>query len=160
VTGTVVDPNYPISLPIPSVSVGINDDDAPYQNQDNPFDVNKNGFVSPSDALILINYINAFGSFSLVKGQDPIPDPTGGGDGKGLFVDVFADNFIAPSDVVAIVDFLNTQKTAGGEGEEGDGAAPLTVSVDDGSGTTANDASANLLALIAMDTASQPRRRK
>ena len=162
VTGTVVDPNYPVSLPITSVSVAISDDDAPFQNPTNPFDVNNNGFVSPSDALILINFINAFGGFALVKGQGPIPDPLGLGQGKSLFVDVAADNNLAANDVLAVVNYLNAQQTFGGEGEEGDAAAIPLANAYNGaaSQSAATDVSANLLALIAADTAEQPRRRK
>ncbi len=161
VTGTVVDPNYPHTLPIPSVSVAIADNDAPFQNQDIPYDVNNNGITSPSDALILINYLNAFGGFALAKGQPPIVDPNGGGQGKALFVDVFPDNFLAPSDVLAVIDFLNSEPSTGGEGDASDMAVlSLPAANDDaGSGSPAGDPAAIMLALLAADAAGQPRRR-
>jgi VCBS repeat-containing protein len=161
VTGKVVDPNYPLPLPIPSVSVSIADNDAPFQNQDIPFDVNNNGIVSPADALILINYLNAFAGFALAKGQGQIPDPIGGGQGKALYVDVFPDNNLAPSDVLAVIDYLDSHPSSGGEGEGSDMAALGASSTDDGATTgLADDAAANMLALLAADTAVQPKRRK
>ena len=41
--------------------------DPPYQNPTNRYDVNGDGYVSPSDLLILINYLN-------VNGSGPVPD--------------------------------------------------------------------------------------
>ena len=77
-----------------------------YQNQANPLDVNGDGTVSPIDALILINYINAFG-------QGPIPT----GRPRPPYLDVNGDGNATAEDVLLVVNRLNA--VASGEGESG-----------------------------------------
>jgi hypothetical protein len=149
VTGTIADPNYTRAVAIPSITVSVADDDAPFQNQNNPLDVNDSGIVSAIDALTIINYINVFGgatgNITLVKGQLPVPDPTGGGKGKGLFLDTSPDNMVSAGDVLAVINYLNAHPTGGGEGE--DAASGLELGGD-------------LMSVLALDAALQPKRRK
>ena len=92
------------------VTVLIQITDAPppeWQNPISQFDVNNDGFVSPVDVLLVINYINEQGSFQL-----PSPRPVG-----EYFYDVDGDGWLKPVDVLALINELNARNTAGGEGE-------------------------------------------
>lgn len=66
---------------------------APDQNPAHPMDTNNDGFVSPSDSLVIINYINAGGA--------PVP-PAG-----APFLDVNGDGFVAPGDALLVINYLN-----------------------------------------------------
>ena len=66
--------------------------DPPYQNAANNYDVNGDGIVSPIDALILINYINA-------NGQGPIP----AGRPRPPYLDVNGDGWATADDVIMVV---------------------------------------------------------
>lgn len=71
-----------------------------WQNPANRFDVNGDGFVSPIDALQLINEINDNGSYQLPIPFVPpnVPPP---------YLDVDGDGFIAPLDVLQVINHLN-----------------------------------------------------
>ncbi len=76
-----------------------------WHNDTAPEDVDNNGFVSPSDALAIINMINAQGPGPLVflnSGAKP-----------STFVDVDADNFLAPNDAVAVINYINAHPVTG-----------------------------------------------
>jgi hypothetical protein len=69
---------------------------APYQNPLDRLDVNNDGRISPSDALVIINRI-------LVNGTHQLSAPTG----EPLFyVDVNGDNTVSPTDLLIIVNDL------------------------------------------------------
>lgn len=76
-----------------------------YQWKPQPFDVNLDGFVTPLDALLIINHLNAGGRQTFT----PLP----GGTSAGPFYDVSGDNHIAPLDALLVINYLN----AGGTGE-------------------------------------------
>jgi large repetitive protein len=76
------------------------------QNPTNRFDVDNDGFVSPIDALILINDIN-------LNGDRVLPASTT----RPPFLDVDGDGSLSPLDVLAVVNFINEQGNAAGEGE-------------------------------------------
>lgn len=78
-----------------------------WQNPANRLDVNGDGFVSPIDALQLINEINDNGSYEL-------PIPYVAPDVPPPYLDVDGDGFIAPIDVLQVINHLNE---AVGEGE-------------------------------------------
>jgi hypothetical protein len=80
------------------------------------FDVNNDGFVSPIDALILVNKVNTNGGGAL------------GGSGEGeasgdkYYVDVNEDGFLSPLDILWVVNRINGSNFSGeGEGQ----AAPV-----------------------------------
>jgi len=86
----------------------------PYQNPTNALDVNGDRFVSPIDALLIINYLNdnpnQFGTQLPPTGNPQIP----------FFLDVNGDGFVAPIDVLLVINELNmraTSQSLGGEGE-------------------------------------------
>jgi VCBS repeat-containing protein len=100
--------------------------DPPYQNPVWNADVTGDGFLSPLDALTLINYINGNGVGVLPPGRTTPP-----------FLDPDGDNAITPSDVILVINALNNQAanpTVGGEGEAaedlGAAAQPLSGSAD------------------------------
>jgi hypothetical protein len=81
----------------------------------NGYDVDNDGFASPNDALLVINFLNAFG-----------PTPiTGAGFGTTAvrqYLDVVPDNFISNADALEVINFVNANGTravslASGEAE-------------------------------------------
>jgi hypothetical protein len=81
-----------------------------WTNPNNRFDVNNDGFVSPIDALLVINSLNAGGSRPL------------GGEGEAgkIYFDVNSDGAISPVDALQVINTLNS---GNGEGEaEGEGS--------------------------------------
>lgn len=78
----------------------------PYQNQSENLDVNGDTFVSPIDALQVINYLNSGAPTELSLPTSPVT----------TFLDVNGDGFVAPNDVLLIVNYLNSLSPAG-EGE-------------------------------------------
>ncbi|MDZ4850413.1 MAG: tandem-95 repeat protein [Pirellulaceae bacterium] len=80
-----------------------------HQNPTLRFDVNADGFVSPIDALIVINYLNRNGSGIPVSTLNYSPAP---------YRDVNGDFFLSPIDVLQIINELNRRsRGSGGEGE-------------------------------------------
>lgn len=100
-----------------------------HQWKPNPYDVNVDGVVSPLDAVLLINELNALGSRAL--------PPAPGGTRAPLFFDVSGDNNLGPTDPILVINYINAGGTGGGEDEanaeaEEDGKlAALSPSVHD-----------------------------
>jgi len=112
-----------------AATVTITVDEVPdYQNPLLNADVNKSGTVSPIDALIVINYINADpnGPPRGALPPDPVPPAT-----PDYYYDVNGNNLCDAADVIAIVNILNTTASAGGEGEaaETSGAAAVEAAL-------------------------------
>ncbi len=83
-----------------------------FTNAANPLDVNNDGFVSPIDALVIINALNSGGSRALTGGSGE------GESGGRMYIDTNADGFLSAIDVLGVVNFLNRQAAFGsGEGE-------------------------------------------
>lgn len=74
-----------------------------YTHTQRPHDVNADGYVSPRDALVLINALNAAGARPLV-GVNLSP----------YYLDVNHDNYLSPLDALLVINVLNH---ASGEGE-------------------------------------------
>ena len=72
----------------------------PWHNPINRWDVNGDGYVSPIDALIIVNHLKNSGSDRLI-------DPSGGETTEETYPDVSGDNFISPIDVLLVVNHLN-----------------------------------------------------
>jgi hypothetical protein len=129
-------------------------------------DVTGDGVVVAGDALAVINRINGFGSGPVTSAMGFGPD----------YWDTTGDNSIAPNDVVAIINHINAfgSGTTGPEGEgagfgEGEAPASDTYFYDLGgfgvqttpAQAPANDAMADLIAMLANDvTETQARRRR
>jgi hypothetical protein len=95
----------------------------PFQNPGNKLDVTNDGFVSPIDALLIINFLNFYsrivpgGNIPLPPTSPPFPapapviDPTGGGvPGQARYYDVDGNGFLTASDVVLVINFLNSEE--------------------------------------------------
>jgi hypothetical protein len=80
---------------------------SPYRNAANPYDVNHDNRVSPLDALLVINALNASGPRSLTSDPLPVTLQT------PAYRDVDGDSFMSPLDALLIITRLN----AGGAGE-------------------------------------------
>jgi hypothetical protein len=127
----------------------------PWHNTLNPLDIAGaaepgDGAVTPSHALAIINYINAFGSGPVPPGAVPGPPyiDTASAQGGALT----GDNFISPHDVLAVVNWINAFGNGvagpGGEGEAS--AAPHSSSA---------ASESDWFSLLAFDVALQPKRR-
>ena len=83
-----------------------------FHNARNQFDVNNDGFVSPIDALGVINSLNKGGSRGLNSGN---------GEGEGgshLYIDVNADGSLSPIDALLVINRLNSRGSGEGESSE------------------------------------------
>ena len=70
-------------------------------------DVNADGVVSPIDALIVINHLNA-GSGATAGGE---------GESNKYYIDVNGDNALSPIDALLVINRLNSMRVGSGEGE-------------------------------------------
>jgi len=86
------------------------DDELPYQNPVRVLDVNGDTFVSPLDALLLINILNQYGAGPVTEIMDQY-------DGPAEFPDTSGDNYISPIDTLLIINWLNLGAGASGESE-------------------------------------------
>jgi hypothetical protein len=88
-------------------------------NPFNRFDVNNDGFVSPIDALILVNQVNTKGGGALGSG--------GSGEGElpgdKYYVDVNEDGYLSPLDILWVVNRINGSNASG----EGEAAPAITT---------------------------------
>lgn len=84
-----------------------------WQNPAGNLDVNDDGFVSPIDALILVNYLNDANNETFLPNSGIVPQP-----GSGPYLDPNGDENISPVDVLMVINFLNSNSGGGGgEGE-------------------------------------------
>jgi len=117
---------------------------SPWQNPNNPVDVNDDGRVNGSDLLLLINRIllNQGGQLPLVATPPPYLDPTG-------------DGRLNTSDLLAVINYILSPPTS---------AAPLVATADESSpevtplaaSPDAGDANAVSLGLAASQQKSSP----
>lgn len=91
----------------------------PHQNALNNLDVNGDRFVSPIDALLIINDLNVSGSRGL---QSPAV-PRGP---EIAFIDTSGDGFISPIDALLVINLLNTSGQGEGEAESTSDHLPIT----------------------------------
>ena len=85
-------------------------------NPINAWDVNADGHVSPLDALLVINRLNATGTTSL-------PDIMIEYEAAAPFLDVSGDRVVSPLDALWVINRLNQNRDGAGEGE-GEGESP------------------------------------
>lgn len=84
-----------------------------FTNPYNRYDVNNDGYATPSDALTLVNFLNTTGTTDL-----SLLAAGGEGEAGRLFYDVNSDWLVSPADVLGVVNYLNSLTTqATGEGE-------------------------------------------
>lgn len=88
-----------------------------WQNLPDTCDVNNDGWVTPLDALLVINRLNTSGAGPLPPPQSPFLPPP--------YYDVNGDQHVTPLDVLRVVNRIN-QRAQGGEGEtDAEGASPI-----------------------------------
>ncbi len=87
-----------------SIEIQVTDSDSYWTNVAQPLDVNDDGFISPIDVLLVINYINQ--GLSAVTNVPPPP-----------YLDVNSNNFVDPLDALLIINYINSHTGVGGEGE-------------------------------------------
>ncbi|HAA70913.1 MAG TPA: hypothetical protein DCE55_17375, partial [Planctomycetaceae bacterium] len=92
---------------------------APFQNSDQPYDVNNDGIVSAIDVLLIINLMNLNDDY-----PGPVPEPSGTPFIPPAYYDVNGDNHVTPADAIEVTNYLNS-RDQNPEGEAG---------LDDGSG--------------------------
>lgn len=99
-----------------------------FTNQHNPLDVNNDTFVTPLDALVVINSLNSDGARQLSQvefaaaGLLPLEN----------FVDVNLDGYLTPLDALFVFNRLNGLLASGGEGERGEGEDTVAAAIDGG----------------------------
>ena len=89
-----------------------------FTNPADRHDVNGDGYVSPIDALIVINFLN---------GNRGNGGALGEGEGSKYFIDVNGDNRLSPLDALLVINRLNANRRGSGEGEGEGGDAILQV---------------------------------
>ncbi|MEZ6120177.1 MAG: tandem-95 repeat protein [Pirellulaceae bacterium] len=85
----------------------------PWQNPNDALDVNNDGFISPIDALLVINELNANGSRAL--DPPPIASPPFS---PPPFVDVSGDDYLSPIDALLVINHLNADAAEGEAAED------------------------------------------
>jgi hypothetical protein len=106
-------------------------------NPGNELDVNNDGFVTPIDALLVINHMNSSGGTTQAPTNGFITAP---------FLDVNNDGFVSPIDALMVINYLNS----GGEGEgEGEAADAYFSDLGSGEGESSGD---DVLGLLAADS--------
>jgi VCBS repeat-containing protein len=100
---------------VATVDISVIANPLPWRNPQFFLDVNADGFVSPIDALLIINDLN-------YRGARRLPNPPQAPFEPPPYLDVSGDGFVSPNDALLVINHLNGAGGAGeGEGEgEGD----------------------------------------
>lgn len=96
------------------VDFGVSTSGSRWQNRNNRFDVNNDGFVTPNDVLLIVNRLNSNGPQTL--SDEPTPP----------YLDVNGDGLVTANDVLQVVNAINSQGDS--EGEAGASFAPPPIS--------------------------------
>lgn len=91
----VTRPKLTISVTLPSAPLTSPLMISPLRNQENPLDVDNDGYVSPTDVLVVFNTLNRF-----AEGEES-------SQAIGMFPDVSGDGFISPVDALLVINYLN-----------------------------------------------------
>ncbi|MEM8733340.1 MAG: cadherin domain-containing protein [Planctomycetota bacterium] len=110
----------------------------PWQNSESALDVSNDSFVTPIDALMVINFLNTSASTEVPSDAPP----------EFGFVDVNGDNFVTPIDALIVINQLNN---GDGEGEFSVDQRQLAFSAW-GSDSNEDEDEAELIELLALDT--------
>jgi hypothetical protein len=114
-----------------------------------PPDVNNDGHVAADDVITIINYINAQKPTQVSPTAD-LGKPYG-------FLDVTGDDNVVAEDVITVINYINAHP---GEAEgEAVGSGQSSIANGQGPGTNSQEEMDAVLMLLAMDAASQPKRR-
>ncbi|HEX5104309.1 MAG TPA: dockerin type I domain-containing protein, partial [Pirellulaceae bacterium] len=116
-----------------------------------PLDVNRDGYVSPLDALMIINELNSRGEHRLLSQDLQVAGAT----------DTNGDGYVTPLDALLVINYLNAGLAAGDapEGESDDSAAADSAFSDTDSWWLSDDVSPDSIAeLLSAETDLTPRR--
>jgi len=108
-----------------SFNVRVATDPYPWRNPFLRWDVNNDSIVAPNDVLVIVNYLNAAGSGSLLWRETQAAGAP--------FYDVHADNILAPNGALEVVNYINSQiaqlhtAASSGEGETADAQAAILL---------------------------------
>ena len=105
----------------------------PWRNAAEPLDVNNDSFISPLDALLVINELNNVGAHELGT-------PTGE---VTLFLDTSDNGFVDPLDALLVLNHLNQSNVDAGEGENALASLPLRSQLDESDVSTGSDGTLN-----------------
>ena len=86
---------------------------SPYHNLMTPTDVNNDGYVAPIDALMIINELNARGSYNLLERPANASGAEGESSGPIKYYDTNNDGYLTPLDALIVINALHAE----GEGE-------------------------------------------
>ena len=89
--------------------ITVDENPFPWHHRSLPLDVSGDGFISPIDALQIINYLNS-GASTVLPDVRPAAEH-----GTVKWYDVAADGFVSPIDALRVINHLNRQRD--GEGE-------------------------------------------
>jgi hypothetical protein len=92
---------------VQDVTFGLHFTAPPWQNPQEPADVNRDGLVSLADLLLVVQHLRSHGFGDLV----------GEPEGNEPRIDVNGDNLSTLQDLIEVVDVLRDQMNGGGEGE-------------------------------------------
>jgi hypothetical protein len=90
------------------VSITVTDIPEPWHNKQHPLDIDNDGVLTATDAVLITNLINARGSgaFPAPTANEPPP-----------YYDTDGDNFLTPTDAVLVINAINAGASINGEGE-------------------------------------------
>jgi len=104
------------------VTITIRQTPSAWQNQLKPLDVNGDTFVTPIDALLVINLLNTAGGGPLAGRTPPIPVQP--------FVDTSGDSSLTAIDALLVINAINAGTGEGEASSASDAALPFAVLVD------------------------------
>ncbi|GAA5506197.1 Ig-like domain-containing protein [Novipirellula caenicola] len=113
-TVTATDSNNEFQSLSSTFVIDVLENETPFHNDANPYDVDNGGSVTAADALAIINFLNVYG-----------PGPVGAGD-PAFGYDVNADGSVTALDALLILNEINRSGTGGGTvggGEQDDTSA-------------------------------------
>lgn len=106
-TPSILDRSINSQIPLVDLAFGL--DSPPWLNASNSEDINNDGVVSPIDALVIINDLNANGGRELPAPTDSVKPPP--------FLDSSGDGWVTSIDALRVINLLNANASAEAEGE-------------------------------------------
>jgi hypothetical protein len=91
-----------------------------FTNPNNPLDVNNDGFVTPTDALYVMNFLNTIGPFDL---RTILSGSAEGEAADIYYYDTNADKIVSTQDLMSIINHLNLVATTGSQTGQAEGEA-------------------------------------
>ena len=107
-----------ISTPVITVIGAVGEGE--FTNPNNPLDVNNDGFVTPTDALFVMNFLNTIGPFDL---RTILSGSAEGEAADVYYYDTNADKIISTQDLMPIINYLNFAAATGSQTGQGEGEA-------------------------------------